>query len=162
MFGKNILRSYVDEGLPIYLPHGVASEKKFWTIPKVLARTDAGNSELCRRLQKGLSMTASSIEEFADFSAVNTSDAATAVQTLVDTLAASDGQKLVEAMKFFNQKNDVDRDLDNAKKHVHAMFKFFETNQDELEKKLRKAMMVSSRLYLATSSMFELLALATN
>jgi hypothetical protein len=42
------------------------------------------------------------------------------------------------------------------------MFKFFNSNHEDLAKKLRKAVMVSSRLYLASSSMFELLALATS
>jgi hypothetical protein len=162
LFGKHILRPYADAGLPIFLPKGVASEKKFWTSPKVLARADAEHSELCRRLQKGMSMTASTIQEFAEFSVANSGDALKAVQNLMDALGTAEGQQFVEACVFFNQQNETKRDLDQSKKHVDVMFKFFEKNKEDLEKKLRKAAMVSSRLYLASTSMFELLALTTN
>lgn len=162
LFGKHLLRPYVDAGLPIFLPKGVASEKKFWTTPKVLARADAEHSELCRRLQKGMSMTASTIEEFAEFSVANSGDVFKAVQNLMDALGTAEGQQFVEACVFFNQQNETRRDLDQAKKHVDVMFKFFEKHKDDLEMKLRKAAMVSSRLYLASTSMFELLALTTN
>jgi hypothetical protein len=162
LFGKHILRPYADAGLPIFLPKGVASEKKFWTSPKVLARADAEHSELCRRLQKGMSMTASTIQEFAEFSVANSGDVFKAVQNLMDALGTAEGQQFVEACVFFNQQNETKRDLDQAKKHVDVMFKFFEKNKEDLEKKLRKAAMVSSRLYLASTSMFELLALTTN
>ena len=157
-FGKHALRPYVDGGLPIYLSKGVTSEKKFLTISKVLARADAENSELCRRPQKGMSMTSSCVQGFADFCATNKEGVLATLKDFIEVVSDPQGQELVEACKFFNQQNDAERDLDASKRHVDATFKFFEEHRESLEKIFRKATMVSSRTYLAATSIFELLA----
>ena len=109
LFGKHILRPYVDDGNPVYLPRGVPSEKKFLTVPKVLARANAQHSELCRRPQKGLSMTASCIQELGEFCDANKDDINLAAQSLVDVLGRAENKEFMDARKFPSQQNEMDR-----------------------------------------------------
>ena len=56
-FGKRILRPYVDKFCPIFVPREIESEKKSLAANKVFEQLGPDTSELCRRPQKGLSMT---------------------------------------------------------------------------------------------------------
>ena len=161
-FGKHTLRPYVDDGMAIYLPKGIVSEKKFLTPSKILANLDANNSELCRRLQQGLSMKGSCVEELADFYENNKDDFVNALTGLTSVFAAPIGERFVDACKFFNQRNEQERNLDTARRHIGAVFELFEEQEESLAKVLRRAMMVASRTYLCAASMFELLALGSN
>eukprot|EP00973_Karenia_brevis_P028929 3990277-Karenia_brevis.AAC.1 len=79
---KNALRPYVSKGSPVFLPHTVKKEKKYYATGTLYQSLNSRNSELCRRVHVGTSMKAASLEELLEFFATNKDKLATSMETL--------------------------------------------------------------------------------
>ena len=160
-FGKHTLRPFSVDGLPVFLPKGIEKEKKLYTCKSVRDLLDHMNSELCRRPAIGLSEKCASIYDFVEWSAENP-DAPKAYTDLLALFSTSQGKAFIQACGYMNSATDPQRGTEESVKHVDAYLSFLKDNSDEVEKVLRKGMLVSSRMFLACASCFESLALADN
>ena len=157
-FGKKTLQPYVNDGDTLYISRGIGSEKKFLSKEKLLQHITTDNSELCRRPCCRVSFEAASIEESKQFCADNAEDVHAALKDFFAVLAYPD---FANACTFFNQKNATEREYPEAKKHATALFAGI-TSDDKAEKCARRVAMLSARLFLSSTSILELLALATD
>ena len=160
-FGKHTLRPFTVDGLPIFLPKGIEKEKKLYTCKALRDQLDHMNSELCRRPAIGLSEKCASIADFVEWSSENP-DAAKAFTDVIALFAKAEGQAFIKACQYMNLNSDPQRETEESSKHVDAYVSFLKDNTEEIEKVLRKGMLVSSRMFLACASCFECLALADN
>ena len=155
--GKHTVRPYPQNGVPIYLPKGVKKEKKAYKPDVILEALDHEHSELCRRLDYGLSMKGSSIEEFTEFFVTNEEDILGTVRDVKALMDDDKGAKLKAACSYFNKDNEVQRNNDLNKEHVDALWKFFKSPPEDFEKLLRNGMMMATRALLGFSNLLELL-----
>ena len=159
IFGKHALLPFVKDGQAVYVPRDCKSEKRFLTLGKVFDRCDAENSELCRRVSKGLSFAGASIAEMSEFFSRNADTVKSEQDLLVGIIAGDKAKAFIDAMRFFNKETEVKRDESKASSHVEGMMKFLKENADVLEKSLRRNIMQSSRMYLGATHLMELLSL---
>ena len=151
-----MLRPYAKDGSAVFVPKGVRSEKKFLTTAKMLDRATSQNSELCRRPHYGLSFAGASVQELREFAQGNAAEISSTMENTMGLFSDDTYKPLFRALEFLNQDNEIDRDEKTATGHVDNLF------SDEFEKKLRKAIMVSSRMYSGSVALFELMALVND
>jgi chemotaxis protein histidine kinase CheA len=160
-FGKHTLRPFSVDGLPVFLPKGIEKEKKLYTCKGLRDLLDNMNSELCRRPAIGLSEKCASIADFVAWSTENP-EAPKAFTELMALFSKPEGQSFIDACNYMNSNSDAQRETKESVKHVDTYVSFLKDNSDEIEKVLRKGMLVSTRMLLACASCFECLALADN
>ena len=160
--GKHMLRPFAKDGSAVFVPKGVSSEKKLLTATKMVDRANAQNSELCRRPLYGLSFAGASVQELKEFARGNADEVSDAIGNAIGIFSEDNFQPLLRALEFLNQDNDIDRDEKTAAGHIDNMFSVLKEHTDELEKKLRKAIMISSRMYLGSVALLELMALVND
>jgi len=165
-FGKHSLRPFVDNKAALFVATkkkgkkaDAKAEKKFLTSEAVREHLTANNSELCRRLDFGLSMKSANIQEFLEFCKNNKDkilDMVQGLQTLVDS---EDGKKLQKAAAYINTSNEQERNNEKAKEHVGVYMNFFQKDDNGLDSLMRTVAMFSARAYLGSTSLFECRAL---
>ena len=172
-FGKHTLRPYVQNGQAIFVSaqkngkkknkkQGSKAEKKFYTCHNIFEALDADKSEMCRRLPFGLSMKAANVEEFFSFVATNKDDIIEMMDNLFRFLESPDGKKMLSVAKQMNSENESPAKPEEITENVEAFWNFHAEGPEGFEKLLRGLMMLSPRLFLGASSLFECRALVSN
>ena len=110
----------------------------------------------------GLSFAGASVQELREFAQGNAAEISSTVENTMGLFSDDTYKPLFRALEFLNQDNEIDRDEKTATGHVDNLFKVLVENSDEFEKKLRKAIMVSSRMYSGSVALFELMALVND
>ena len=111
----------------------------------MLDRATSQDSELCRRPHYGLSFAGASVQELREFAQGNAAEISSTMEYTMGLFSDDTYKPLFRALEFLNQDNEIDRDEKTATGHVDNLFKVLVENSEEFEKKLRKAIMVSSR-----------------
>ena len=145
MFGRHIFRPFADNGSALHVTQTIGDEKRMLSIARVLDRSDAHHSEYCRHQQEGSSSSAASVDELADFGKANVKGMLEVTHALVDTL--NECSAFVRSCKFLNQGNDMERSKDDVKEHVEELIMLLTKDPGAMEKNLRRATLVSSRMY---------------
>ena len=160
--GKHMLRPYAKDGSAVFVPKGVSLEKKLLTTAKMLDRATSQHWERCRRPHYGLSFAGASVQELREFAQGIAAEISSTMENTMGLFSDDTHKPLFRALEFLNQDNEIDRDEKTATGHVDNLFKVLVENSDKFEKKLRKAIMVSSRMYSGSVALFELMALVND
>eukprot|EP00971_Amphidinium_carterae_P126402 2504138-Amphidinium_carterae.1 len=140
------------------------SDEKRSLKPKHIAENlSAENSELCKRLSFGLSMSAGSIQSalqyISKYGGADDKFTQFGLPELKKKVESGEGKKFMDACEYLNMENETTIEKEMLQTHVKNFWKFLRSDKETLSDTLRRLVMSSARVYLASTSLLELIAL---